>query len=376
MIKGFIVITVPLDCRVDRISYSSRTGRFTCPGHIGALEHSFVPTADLDFDGDMETLESLVSHYSAEVSGLKDRIMELESLNSSLEKEAEVDQNEIKDLRDTVVDLEAFNDDLRTQVNKEKGLFNRWKKDSAEAVRNYSNKLSKIESLLEQSRASNQALNQKLKETVTKVDSLTFDNTVLTERITEMKCKNDETVDAYTKIRMEYTDLVDVLARRNGYIMDLENTNKHLRNEQTGLKKIDVRSIVEAFLQYFTDVCNLAFDKTDLEELRNALDIRSEQLEMNLRALGVILQYHARGDDLTNERVDIQSVTTDRPDLSGKVKRTDRFGCKFNSDYVADLPESITVYEYRSESMKSEQINTRAEMCCRILTGCRLCRFD
>ena len=355
MIKGFIVIPIPVDCSANRINYSPKKGTFSCPGHTGALEHSFIPSTDLGLQKDNETLESVIAEYSEEISNLKEQVEELETRNSELEEESESNLNDIRSLRERITELSAMNEDLRIQSTKEKGLFNRRKKDDSEMVKNYSNKLSETESLLEQSRSSNKTLSLKLAEAATSIESLVLENKVLNERITELKRKNDETMGAHKKLQMECVDLKDILARQNGYLSDLESTNKHLRNEQAGLKRIDTRAIVETFLQYFTDVCNLALDKSDLEGLWNALDIKSEQLEMNLRGLGLNLQYHARGDPLTDERVNIQSVGTDDPELSGTVKRTDCFGCKFGSEFIADLPESVTVYECTPKSQESEE---------------------
>ncbi len=355
MIKGFIVIPIPVDCSANRINYSQKKGVFSCPGHPGALEHSFIPSTDLGIQDDKDTLESVIAEYSEEISSLKEQVEGLEARNSELEKESESDQRDIKALRERITELSAINEDLRIQSTKEKGLFYRRKKDDCETVRNYSNKLSETESLLEQSRSSNRILGQKLAEAASDIESLTLENKVLNERITELKRSNDESASALTKLQMEQLDLKDILARKNGYLEDLESTNKHLRNEQAGLKKTDTRAIVGAFLQYFTDVCNLVHDKSDFESLRMSLDIKSEQLEMNLRGLGLILQYHARGDELTDERVNIQTVTTEDRELDGTVKKTDCFGCRFGSDFITDLPESVTVYECKSESEKTEE---------------------
>ena len=156
----------------------------------------------------------------------------------------------------------------------------------------------------------------------------------------------DKNFREFTSMKADFKEQRERIAALSQNLDDVEKTNRHLRNEKNDMMKVDVRGIITGFLQYATDVSNAILDKKDAD-LKSYLEMKTEYLEMSLKGIGLEIIHHVRGSNLSDARADIQPVETNDPELDGKVKISDRFGCRFATDFYAEIPECITVYSLK-----------------------------
>ena len=119
---------------------------------------------------------------------------------------------------------------------------------------------------------------------------------------------------------------------------------------------MDPRTITKLFLSYWTRVYNASKDKSSLEDLQDFITNMNEMLKMNAKGLGLQIRQHETGSELSSDMLDIQSVTTTAKELDGRVKSSECFGCVFDSEYLAEIPESVCVYTFKETRLMDRDI--------------------
>lgn len=136
------------------------------------------------------------------------------------------------------------------------------------------------------------------------------------------------------------------------YNRDLEDTEKHSRSELKKLESLGVPNVISSVMSYLASVNNKLIDGQDLESVRMFIDVRTEGLMMDLDNEGIKVTRHNRGDDLSDDRVDIIEKKTDDPNLDMRVVRSNSYGASFRNDIYPMIPESVTVYRCSSDAGK------------------------
>ena len=357
-------MVIHLTGKYDRnsIVFKSKNSSLTINGRqIVKPRIEFIPADKLNIGCDDDSLDSLISGYVDELSRLRGQMNEYISRNSSQDGELAEYKGCINSLQDRIDFLELENSDLKEKLTKENNRLFGWKKDDTEAVRNLVAKISALNEELEQSRESNHVLKEKLEKESNRSNDLQDENKKLSERVIALKNAYEKCGRENAQIMDECKSLKDRNIQLERDLNDVENTNRHLRNEQTEIQKIDLRGIVMEILQYSSDVSNAIVDKDESSQLREYLSMRTEYLRMNLKGLGIETIQHERGSMLGDERVDVQPVDTDEAEMNGKVKISDRMGCRFSSEYYADIPERVTMYllkETVKETNEEDSLDT------------------
>jgi len=346
MPSGYFVIRVPSGFDLHRMMFNPRANIFTYNGRHNRLMTEFIEDGDIGLDTESQFLGSIISEYEAELCRLKEDLEEKGRACSTLESELTEERASMNDAQKKLRELDLTNQDLTERLSKDKGWSLGARKEQTKTVTELLSRIDELEALLDKSRASNGKLSKKLDEVAARNDELTEENKALKTKVEGLRGLYDKNLREFTSLKADFKEQRERIASLSQNLEDVERTNRHLRNERNDMMKVDVRGIVTGFLQYATDVSNATLDKKDAD-LRGYLEMKTEYLEMSLKGIGLEIIHHGRGSDLSNARVDIQPVETDNPELDGKVKMSDRFGCRFNTDFFAEIPECITVYSLK-----------------------------
>ena len=280
----------------------------------------------------LDEYKELIDEYS-------ERISELES--------------QLKDIKDTVIrkddeikELLQSNEALKNEINNQKGFLHRSKSESNGDVKKLSQKLIGTEKELEKLQSSYDSIRKDKEDIISILDDKRREISTLTENQQQLLNSLSKAEREVKSWKSDYFQLRDTLAINEASLEDAYSTNKHLRNELESYSKIDIRSITRMFLSYWTKVFNASRSKTSLEDLQGFIANMNEMLKMNAVGLGLHIKQHDVGSGLSSDKLDIQSVTTTVKDLDGTVKSSDCFGCSFDSDHLAEIPESLSVYTF------------------------------
>lgn len=347
MSAGYFVIRVPSGFDVRRMIFNPRMGLFTCNGRHNRLMTEFIEDDSIGMDSDSEYLGSILSEYDEELRRLRGELNEKILTNSTLENQLAEERASANETQRKLMVMDLTNKDLTERLSRDKGWSIGIKKEQTKTVAELLSKMGEYERLLEQSRQSNLKLSKKLDQALENNDRLTAEQQALKKKLEGIRELYEKNIRETNGLKADYKDQREKISALTHNIEDLERTNRHLRNEKNDMLKVDFRGIVSGFLQYTTDVHNAILDKQD-SDLKQYLQMKTDYLIVNLKGIGLEIVHHTRGCDLSDARVDIQPVDTTNPELNGKVKMSDRFGCKFSSSNYPEIPESVTVYALKA----------------------------
>ena len=352
------VMTLP---KGTEAKYSKEQDYFYC-GRCGT---TLTNLSSENMDGKSRSknpaLEQQLSDYKKELKLLRSQLDETESKFLGIQKELDEKCAEVVDLRSNLNASDKLIAVLKVEMDNQKGLFKSKSKETVEGLKELRSRMVSLENDLEKSRESNHNLSQTidaLKEEVAVKDALVLER----EAKLEVLARNYNCLERDMKsLKMECKDLRDDKSRLMMEMDDVNNTNRHLRKQTSDLKSVDTRAIVKMFLGYQSDILNACQDKETLEELREFIFMRDKLLKVNSPGLGLEIIQHGRGVGLSDEKVTLEPVHTDKEELDGKVKSSDCSGCRFKAEFLTEIPEEITVFSYKSidsEPVQTEETRT------------------
>ena len=133
-------------------------------------------------------------------------------------------------------------------------------------------------------------------------------------------------------------------------VAELNATMRHLRNEIERMRAVDVRSIAEEVMIYAAGVDNTLCESESLDDARERVDMRTHRLISAVGSKGMHVTFHRRGDLVGEGRMDITPIPTDDPEKDLTVQRSTRYGCSFDNDVYADVPEELSVFRHQGET--------------------------
>ena len=343
-----VIVLIPVDCRCKRPNYryNQHDGTFFCPS-CGRTIRSISMEQVSGPIGKGPDLVTFLKGIDEQVKVCEDRLNDYIRQNTELESE----------LTEANKHIEYLEKDKRTLLDANQAL----KKDFTKRVflgvkRNDSDSDTRLKKRVE-------TLEKDIKELATAHENdqaclkeLTETNQDLANRCTTLSSELEHKEREILSWKGDYTVLNKEIRKLQNEIGELDSTNTHLRKKNEELSSIDIRTIVRMFLDFSSAVYNASLDKDSLESLRETVGARIQWLRMNAEGLGLHIEHHERGSELSDNVVDAEFKETDDESLKGKVKVSECMGCTFRSDSIANIPEKITVYTYNEPDQKGSDV--------------------
>jgi predicted nucleic acid-binding Zn-ribbon protein len=338
--------------------YDPRHGEFYCANCQRPLNTVIIQKKSTLLGGGCDDGASFKRYYE-QIDEYKELINEYSQRISELE-------SQLSDYKDTVIkkddeikELLQSNEALKIEINNQKGFLHRSRSESNGDVKKLSQKLIGTEKELEKLQSSYDSICRDKEDIIAILDDKRREISKLTKNQQQLLNSLSKAEREAKSWKSDYLQLRDTLANNEMSLEDAYSTNKHLRNELEAYTKIDARSITEMFLTYWTRVFNASSNKTSLEDLQEFIVNMNEMLKMNAVGLGLHIKQHEVGSELSSNKLNIQSVTTTDKDLDGTVKSSDCFGCSFDSDHLAEIPESLSVYTFNETRLMVRNSESR-----------------
>ena len=336
--------------------YSTSQDYFYC-GRCGAtLTNLSAEMFEKKSGSKSSEIEKQNSEYKKELKLLRSQLNDAEGKLLSIQQELEEKCAEVVELRSNLKASDELIGVLKAEMDNQKGLFKTKSKDTVESLKELRDRMVALENDLEKSRESNHNLSQvitEMTEDVSKKDALILERGAKLDVLARNANCLERDIRA---LKIECKELREDKSKLMTEIDEVNSTNRHLRKLTNNLKSVDTRSIVKMFLEYQTDIINACQDKASLEELKEFIQMRDQLLKFNAPGLGLEIVQHGRGEGLSDEKISLQPVLTDREELDGKVKSSDCSGCRFKAEFMTEIPEEITVFTFKSINPKPEQV--------------------
>ena len=161
---------------------------------------------------------------------------------------------------------------------------------------------------------------------------------------------NDGTVDQLFKAFEEaYKELKNSISEE---FNDMEDELAHEKKQADKYrKKVQVRDVMDAILPILSDIRNDVLDNTDLNELKEIIQIRFEQLFNAFKNTGIMIQMHERNQtvDLDEEPGNITNIPITDPSLNQKVARSNKMGCVIEGEENNPILETYEMYVFKKK---------------------------